>query len=68
MVEAAFKGFQALPAPDQVISAGVNFFLECDTDEEIKRRYKHLVKELHPDTGGNPEEFSEMTRQYNQRK
>lgn len=32
--------------------------------EEIKRAYKKKVKKVHPDKGGNPEEFKEVVRAY----
>lgn len=34
------------------------------SDEEIKRAYRRRARELHPDTGGDPEEFKELTTAY----
>ena len=28
--------------------------------EEIKERYRTLSKQMHPDTGGNPEDFQKL--------
>lgn len=64
MVEAAFKGFQALPAPGEITITAVQHFTDCHTKEEATKKYKQLAKELHPDVGGNPDEFNEMKRQY----
>jgi molecular chaperone DnaJ len=33
-------------------------------DEEIKRAYRRLAREHHPDTGGDEEEFKELTTAY----
>jgi hypothetical protein len=57
MMDAAFSGFQALPAPDgsptigrppwyAVLGVDLN-----STKEEIRRRYLELAKETHPDNG-----------------
>lgn len=69
MVEAAFKGFKALPSPDDVISSYKNYFEGCQSRYEAKDRYKQLCKKLHPDMpNGNIDEFQEMKRQYDQRR
>ena len=70
MVDAAFSGFQALPDytnsnPIASIEMGVKYFSDCVDKEHTKHRYKTLVKALHPDNGGNPEEFKDMLNQYN---
>ena len=41
-----------------------NYFENITTAEELKKRYHELVKELHPDNGGNVEEFKEMKAQF----
>ena len=33
-------------------------------DDEIKRAYRRKARELHPDTGGDPEAFKELTAAY----
>jgi hypothetical protein len=63
-LDGLFDGFQALPAPEDVIQTTVQFFSDCVTQEEVKRKYRHLVKELHPDVGGSLDEFNEMQCQY----
>lgn len=64
MVNAAFRGFKALPAPSDIILTGIRYFNECTTPQELKSRYKHYAKEFHPDRGGDGDEFHEMKRQY----
>ena len=67
MVDAAFRGFQALPdyhTPGTAISMGIRYF---DDSFDIKKRYKELVKTLHPDVGGDITEFQEMQRQYKEK-
>lgn len=39
-------GFEELPA----------------SEEDIKTRYKNLAKQLHPDVGGNPEDFMKIQK------
>ena len=68
MVDAAFRGFQALPDYHTTPAIGMfpNYFQDCSTKEQAKERYRKLLKELHPDRGGSTEEFQEMQRQYEQ--
>lgn len=40
------------------------YFTGCETIEDIKRTFKELAKKLHPDNGGDAEEFKEMMSQY----
>ena len=62
MVDAAFTGFKALPD-----NTGIPlFFDDCSNNEELRERYLVLVKELHPDTGGDGKQFAEMQRQYDE--
>ncbi len=63
-MDGLFTGFKALPSPNDIIMQGVQYFADCQDNEQIKQRYKNLAKELHPDLGGNIEEFTEMKRQY----
>ena len=39
--------------------------LEADaTDDELKKRYRDLLKKYHPDMGGDPKEFMKMRKAY----
>lgn len=40
------------------------FFKDCHTCEDVKQTYKKLAKKLHPDCGGNAEEFKAMSAEY----
>lgn len=66
MMDAAFKGFLALPSPDMVMVAAPQWFTGQETPEELKTKFRGLAKEMHPDVGGDPSLFSEMKRQYEQ--
>ena len=37
-----------------------NWFADCRTEEQVKERFHKLAKELHPDNGGDAEQFKEM--------
>lgn len=41
-----------------------NYFKDCKTAEDVKKRYKELAKKLHPDCGGDAEEFKAMSAEY----
>ena len=43
-----------------------NYFEGCSTNETIKTRFKELCKALHPDNGGDAEQFKEMMQQFKQ--
>lgn len=43
----------------------MKYFKDCRTIEEVKQAFKDLVKRLHPDNGGNEEEFKTMMQDYN---
>ena len=40
------------------------YFMGCETIEDVKARFKELAKRLHPDNGGNAEEFKKMMSEY----
>lgn len=42
----------------------MKWFEGCRTAEDVKARYRTLAKELHPDCGGNAEEFKSMMNEY----
>lgn len=64
MMKAAFTGFKALPAPDQIVPMSPQYFNEVVNKDHLRSTYKRIAKELHPDMGGDQKEFSEMQRQY----
>lgn len=68
MVDAAFRGFEALPAHDEskpdTVFAKHDYFTGCKTVDEIRKRRRKLSLDMHPDKEGNQEEFTEMMRQY----
>lgn len=63
-LDGLFTGFKALPSPDDVIIRGVVYFEGINTQAGLKKKYKELVKELHPDNGGSSDEFMAMIQQY----
>ena len=40
------------------------YFQNCKTAEELKKKYRDLAKQLHPDAGGNEEEFKSMQAEF----
>lgn len=40
-------------------------FSKCDTEREVKKLYRTLSKELHPDCGGDEQQFIAMNNSYN---
>ena len=40
------------------------YFIDCKTAEELKKAYRAWAKKLHPDLGGNAEEFKVMQAEY----
>lgn len=42
----------------------MKYFTDCKTVEAVKRRYKDLAKQLHPDCGGDAEKFKEMSAEF----
>lgn len=45
----------------------IDFFGGCETQEDIKKRYKSLCKVYHPDIGGHEETFKQLKTQYEQK-
>ena len=62
MVKASFQGFEALP--EKIEPNQHQYFVGINSLDEAKVRRKVLIKELHPDYGGNSEDFAEMQRQF----
>lgn len=42
----------------------MTYFKNCKTIEDVKEVYRKLAKKLHPDCGGNAEEFKKMSAEY----
>ncbi|HEY3347151.1 MAG TPA: J domain-containing protein [Nitrospirota bacterium] len=63
MMERAFQGFLALPEPVKRDWRQVLGFEPTTTPQlrYLETRYKVLAKEHHPDRGGDPEKFREIT-------
>lgn len=62
MLQAAFAGFTALPAPMQVQRDWWTV-LKCDRDAQLhvaEAQYKILAMENHPDQGGDPDKMAEI--------
>ncbi len=58
MVEQAFTGFTALPAPEQpfqVLGVGANA-----SKEEVERAYRLLASRHHPDRGGDEQTMARI--------
>jgi hypothetical protein len=67
-VDAAFSGFQALPAPN---GAADNWWevlgVRPDANsDEVKAAWRRRVRETHPDQGGDPDEFARVQAAYKQ--
>ncbi len=42
----------------------MQYFKDCKTEEEVKKKYREWAKKLHPDHGGQANEMIELQRQY----
>lgn len=65
MLEAAFTGFMALPAPgaEQQWHEVLGVSARC-SDDELLQAYRRLRSEHHPDRGGNPILFDRVEKAY----
>lgn len=67
MVNAAFRGFKALP--DSVIITEEPWYVILGVEPDapasfIRNAYRDLVKKHHPDVGGDPKEFERIQAAY----
>lgn len=63
ILDRAFMGFEALPAPGQSVARGWMQVLEAsptDTLEQVKDKYRKLSSLRHPDKGGSHDAMSEL--------
>lgn len=66
-LDRVFTGFTALPPP--VVTRYWWTVLGCsrtDDEEQIKFKYRLLVKQHHPDAGGNTQRFQEIQQAYSE--
>ncbi|SEM01322.1 hypothetical protein SAMN04487770_12348 [Butyrivibrio sp. ob235] len=49
-------------------TSNISYFQNCTNRSELIRAYRKWVKELHPDNGGNPEDFIRMSNEYDRLK
>src|SRR5687768_6554510 len=42
----------------------MKFFSTCSTIDEVKKLYRQLAKELHPDKGGSVTDMQELNKEY----
>lgn len=68
LMEAAFTGFTALPAPGQVQALDWRRVLEYDGTDlaEAKTRFRQLAARHHPDRGGDAATFDTVARAWQQ--
>ncbi len=69
MVNAAFRGFKALPSTVIVTRPHRSWFVVLDVDEhanalEVKQAYRDAIKLHHPDAGGVADDFAEIQQAY----
>lgn len=71
MMERAFSAFEALPAPDGVVTLTCWQILDLEpgaSEMEIERAYRTKSKTAHPDAGGSTEEWHQLRAAYDQAK
>lgn len=61
MLEQAFTGFAALPPAGPRHWSDVFGVPRSASSEIVRAEYRHLVKQHHPDTGGDAERFREVS-------
>lgn len=65
LINRAFKGFKALPDPNNREWWDVLKISRSSSSEEIRNAYRDLAKIYHPDAGGTIEQFQELQSAYN---
>lgn len=71
MMERAFSAFEALPAPDGVVTLSCWQILDLElgaSEMDIERAYREKAKAAHPDKGGSREEWDQLRSAYDQAK
>lgn len=58
-LEQAFAGYKTLPD-----YSNKGYFGDCQDKEEASKLFKQLSKDLHPDTGGDIEQFKRMKEEF----
>lgn len=64
ILDRAFTGFAALPAPTKREWWQVLDVYPGSSEEEIKAAYKKLASKHHPDKGGDPDAMAEINQAY----
>lgn len=71
MMERAFSAFEALPAPDGVVTLSCWQILDLEpgaSEMEVERAYRAKAKAAHPDAGGSRAEWDQLRSAYDQAK
>ncbi len=58
--------FQSYREALQDLKARRDWFADCRTKEEIKKRYRELARQFHPDCGGSAEQFRALKAKYDE--
>jgi hypothetical protein len=64
LLERAFRGFDALPAPSDSTWPDILGVLVSAPIDDIKTAFKALARQHHPDMGGDPEKFMKVAAAY----
>jgi len=60
----AFTGFKALPEKSQMSDFDILGVEESASKEEIRRAFRKKAMEVHPDKGGDADEFQKLNQAY----
>lgn len=64
LLDRAFRGFDALPAPAELQWWDVLGVTQGANIEEVKHAWRDLVRQHHPDAGGSREKFEQVQAAY----